>query len=136
MADIADLVRPVGWWVKEADAALNDAFERALQCSGVSRREWQLLTTVHRSPIPRADAVEALTSFDTGFLVDAVVTGLELRDWVVEQEGRLQLTQQGVAAHMSLLPLIDGVRRQVSQALPPSDYRTLIELLARLVDGL
>lgn len=32
------LERPIGWWLKEADARLDAAFDRALEGRGVDRR--------------------------------------------------------------------------------------------------
>jgi hypothetical protein len=38
MNDDEVLARPVGWWLEEADARINGAFDRALEGSAVTRR--------------------------------------------------------------------------------------------------
>lgn len=57
--------RPVGWWLKEADARLSVAFDRILEGSEVDRRGWQVLSS--------------LTSFDSPAAVHGVVGELEAR---------------------------------------------------------
>ena len=126
------LKRPVGWWLKEADAQLNAAFDVALQGAGADRRSWQILNSLSRGPMPRADVMTALASFDGPAAVDEILDLLRAREWVQESDEPLALTAAGAVQHQALAPLVDGVRQRVAAALPPDDYVTLIELLARL----
>jgi hypothetical protein len=129
------LARPVGWWLKEADAALNAAFDAALEGTGVDRRGWQVLASLARGPVSRADLVASLAGFDPPAAVNAVLDDAVGRGWVEETDGSLQLTVDGLVQQQALAPRVDGVRATVSAALPQDDYVLLVTLLARLVEG-
>ena len=64
--------RPIGWWLKEADARLDAAFDRSLTGRKVDRRGWQILATLARRPTPRDELVVSLSAFDSAAVVDAV----------------------------------------------------------------
>lgn len=130
------LKRPVRWWLKEADARLDAAFDTFLSTRGADRRSWQVLATLARSPAPRTDVIASLTSFDEPAVIEDVVDKLERRGWVDISDGTLRLTQAGAAEQAALAPLVERVRHQVATALPKDDYVELVRLLARLVDGL
>jgi hypothetical protein len=61
---------------------------------------------------------------------------LRSRGWVGENDGVLHLTDAGAAKHAELTGRVDEVRATVAAALPPDDYRQLVALLRRLVEGL
>jgi hypothetical protein len=128
--------RPVGWWLKEADALLDAAFDAALEGSGVDRRGWQVLASLARRPMSRAEVVAILAAFDPPAVVDQIVDIALERGWVEESEGLLRLTSGGRWQQQSLAPRVDGVRTKVSASLTPEDYLLLVGLLARLVEGL
>lgn len=102
--------RPIGWWLKEADAQLNAAFGTALHGAGVDRRGWQVLASLSRGPMRRVALVESLASFDTPTVVDQVVDPLWSRGWVEESAELLLLTDAGARQHDVLAPLVDASR--------------------------
>jgi hypothetical protein len=61
---------------------------------------------------------------------------LAARGWLAETDGVLRLTVDGAREQTALAPLVDDVRRQVSEALPQDDYVQLVRLLERLIAGL
>jgi DNA-binding MarR family transcriptional regulator len=130
------LPRPIGWWLKEADARIDAAFDAALDSTAVDRRGWQVLASLSRAPTPRSQLVEALTSFDSPAAVDAVIADLSSRRWIEDADDSLRLTAAGRHQHAALAPLVDGVRAQVAATLSPDEYIALVSLLSRLVEGL
>lgn len=130
------LRRPIGWWLKEADARLDAAFDSSLSTRAVDRRGWQVLATLALASTPRADVVASLASFDEPAVVEGVVDELQRRGWVDESSGALRLTPAGAHEQAALAPLVETARRQVAAALPEDDYLMLIGLLGRLVAGL
>lgn len=137
MSDEQLLRRPIGWWLKEADARLDATFDSSLTVRSVDRRAWQVLATLARSAAPRREVAAGLASFDDLTVVNGVVDDLRERGWVAESsDGLLQLTPDGVREQQALAPLVDEVRHKVAEALPEEDYVTLVRLLARLVDAL
>ena len=129
--------RPIGWWLKEADARLDAAFDRALAGRGVGRRAWQVLATLARSAATRQDLVAGLAPFDDAAAVGRVLDDLRERGWVAEPaDGALRLTPDGAREQQVLAALVAEVRQTVATALPEGDHATLVRLLARLVEAL
>jgi DNA-binding MarR family transcriptional regulator len=135
MRDEQALRRPIGWWLKEADAAIDGAFDAALAGTGVDRRSWQVLSTLGRGPQPAADVVRSLSAFDPPTAVREAIDGLARRGWV-DAADPLRLTPAGSEQLAALTPSVEAVRRRVSAALPDDDYVVLVRSLARLVEGL
>ncbi|MGA9749420.1 MAG: hypothetical protein WBQ50_18370 [Nocardioides sp.] len=130
------LTRPIGWWLKEADARLDAAFDVALGSKGVDRRGWQVLASLSRGPSPRAQLLSALTSFDPPVVVDRVIDDLSSRGWIDDTTDSLQLSQAGSSQYAGLVPLVDDVRGRVAAALSDEEYLVLVGLLSRLVAAL
>lgn len=130
------LRRPIGWWLKEADARLDAAFDASLTGRGVNRRGWQVLASLARQPRSPAEVGKALAAFDSPAAVEALIADLTKRGWIREAGGLLSLTPDGEREQRALVELTDGVRRRVTAALPDDDYVTLVRLLERLVAGL
>jgi hypothetical protein len=128
--------RPLGWWLKEADARLDAAFERAFAEAGTNRREWQVLSTLAGRPTDADDLVAALSAFSPPAAVRALLDDLAARGQVFLSEGTLQLTAAGARTQAELASRVAEVRQRVSSALPPDDYVALVRLLERLVEGL
>ena len=130
------LRRPIGWWLKEADARLDTAFEQAVTPHGIDRRGWQVLASVARAPKQRHEIVTALTPFDDHAEIERVIDALGERGALRSEDGLVALTDAGTALHQALIDPVDGVRDLVRSALDDEDYAQLVRLLARLVDGL
>jgi len=51
--------RPIGWWLKTADARIEQAFEG----QSITRREWQVLEPVSSIPLPESELLHKLQAF-------------------------------------------------------------------------
>jgi hypothetical protein len=128
--------RPIGWWLKEADARLEAAFDVRLRAYGVtSRRGWQVLASAARAPVRRADLVADLSSFDSAATVEQLIDDLTAEGWLTDDHGTLRLTPDGEGLHATLAAGIEEIRGWVAEALPGKDYQTLVDLLRQLVDA-
>jgi len=136
MSDEQALTHPIGWWLKEADARLNAAFDFALQDTGVDRRGWQVLASLSRGPAQRSELVSTFASFDPPAAIEETIDRMNSQGWIEVSADITRLTQRGVEKQEALALVIDGVRQQVSTALPRPEYTALVGLLARLVDAL
>ena len=130
------MARPAGWWLKEADALLDAAFDAALEGTDVDRRSWQVLATLAKGPVERSVLLAALASFDPAEVLDRALDGVLARGWVEESGDVLRLTSAGSAQQQAVGPRVQEVRRRVSAVLPQEDYVQLVSLLSRLVAGL
>jgi hypothetical protein len=128
--------RPIGWWLKEADARLEHAFDVRLRAHGVtSRRGWQLLASVARAPVGRVELVSELATFDPAETIEQLIGELEKEGWLTEEAGLLRLTSSGEELHTALRAQAVVIRNWVADALPGDDYATLVDLLRRLVEA-
>ena len=134
--DDAALSRPIGWWLKETDRRLDEAFDLALDGLTADRRAWQVLSTLARRPCAEADLLAALSPFDSAAAIQAVVADLRSRGWVAEAGEELSLTEEGTSQQAEMAPLVAEVRQKVITALPGQDYVTLVGLLQRLIAAL
>jgi DNA-binding MarR family transcriptional regulator len=131
------LTRPIGWWLKEADARIDEAFDRALLQTGLDRRRWQVLASLSRGPASQRDLTAALRRFDDDAAIDAVVRDLVDGGLVTLTDGdQLELTTQGRETQRHAAELVETVRQRVSAALDEDAYTRLVLLLAQLVEGL
>lgn len=126
--------RPIGWWLKTADARIERAFEDVFESQSITRREWQVLEPVSRAPVPESVLLEELEAFAGA---QDAVDELRRRGLLADgADGVLTLTDAGRVAHGRAAAGVETVRRAVSAALPAENYATLLRLLADLVDGL
>jgi hypothetical protein len=124
--------KPIGWWVKHLDRALEHALDRALAGHGATRREWQLLNTA-----ASGGPVTALAPFlDDPAEGDALVAGLVERGWVRADGDRLALTPAGAAARDRLAGAVAGQRRRAAAGIAPAEYATAVDVLRRMAGNL
>lgn len=137
MNDDNRLARPLGWWLKEADARIDETFDRALGHFGLDRRRWQILASVARGPMARTEVAAALSRFDDDVEIAEIIADLRQRGMVHgDGDDPLELTDRGTHTHQQAAQQIDVVRTRVGAALGDDGYRQLVALLAQLVDGL
>ncbi len=126
--------RPIGWWLKTADARIEQAFEDVLQSQSITRREWQVLEPVSRAPVAESELLQKLEAFAGA---QDAVDELRRRGLLANGvDGVLTLTDAGHVTHGRAAAGVATVRGAVSAALPGENYATLLRLLADLVDGL
>lgn len=126
--------RPIGWWLKAADARIDQAFEDVFKSQSITRRAWQVLESLSGAPVLESELLHKLEAFAGA--QDAVdeLRGRGLLEGV--PGGVLTLTEAGRVAHGRAAAGVATVRSAVSAALPGENYATLLRLLADLVDGL
>lgn len=111
--------RPIGWWLKEADARLDAAFDRSLAGRNVDRRGWQVLATLASRPTSRVELVASLTAFDSPATLEAVLRDLSSRKWIDDSAELLRLTADGQREHADLATLAaDPYQKHPLQRLP------------------
>ena len=126
--------RPIGWWLKTADARIEQAFEDAFESQSITRRDWQVLESVARAPMLESDLLRTLEAFAGA---QDAVDDLRRRGLLADGgDGVLTLTGAGQGAHGRATAGVATVRSAVTAALPAENYATLLQLLADLVDGL
>lgn len=95
-----------------------------------------MLTSLSQRPRQRKQLITALASFDSSVVVEEVIGRVVSHDWIEESGDVVLLTDAGARQRDALAPLVDLVRQHVTAALPAQEYTALVDLLARLVNGL
>jgi len=126
--------RPIGWWLRTADARIEQAFEDVFEGQSITRREWQVLESAARAPVLESELLQTLEAFAGA---QAAVDDLRRRGLLADgADGILTLTDAGQRAHGRAVAGVAAVRSAVTAALPTENHATLLRLLADLVDGL
>ena len=128
-------MRPMGFWIKEIDRRIEADFDRLLADEELTRRHWQILTTLARGATPRADLDVALAPFAE--TVRPQLDELIRRGWAAEPDVEVvRLTAAGRAAHHRVAGRVRAFRAHVTDGLPEQDYVTLVTLLERVAGNL
>jgi DNA-binding MarR family transcriptional regulator len=128
-------VRPMGYWIKEIDRRIEAAFGRLLADEGLTRRHWQVLTTLAREETVRTELDAALAPFAA--TVRPELDDLIGRGWVAERPaGTVGLTAAGRLAHDRVAERVRSLRAHVTEGLTEQDYLTLLTLLERVAGNL
>ncbi len=89
--------RPIGWWLKTADARIEQAFEDVFESQSISRREWQVLEPVSRGSVLEHELLQKLEAFAGA---QDAVDELRRRGLLSDgADGALLLTAEGQVAH-------------------------------------
>lgn len=128
--------KPIGYWLKHLDNLLERQFDVVLADVGLSRRDWQVLNTLSRSPeaeAARGEVADALAPFWTDGEpdLDEVVARLAARGWVRSGTGDvIALTGEGRAAHADVAARIRAVRAAVTEGLTREQYEETVRVLS------
>ena len=116
--------RPIGYWLRELDRRVEDAFRRTLDGRQLRRRHWQVLNGLGpQDPFwgPGEPPYEE------------VVAELAVRGWVTPDG---TLTADGETARAAIAADVVEVRRRAAAGVPDEDYLTTVRTLARMADNL
>lgn len=129
----------IGYRLKRLDQLIENTFDRVLAAEGVSRRQWQTLNVLRRTPANNDEIGAALQPFWDADAMPAaeVVEELTRRGWITrDSDGRHTLTPEGRAAHAALATSVGGIRETMSRGLTEQEYRTTMDVLGRMIDNL
>jgi hypothetical protein len=126
--------RPIGWWLKAADAAITAGADRVLAAHGLTRSTWMVLHTVRQDgPLPRATLADAVAPFADRAPVDATLTALASTGWIAEGDDGWATTAAGTDAHDAAWAAVGAYRARTVEGIDADAYRTTVAALSRLV---
>jgi len=130
-----DTERPIGYWLKHLDRLIDGAMDRAFADEGVTRRHWQILNILRRSPHDAAGLTDALRPFwtDDAITLDEVTGDMARRGWLT---GTYTLTPAGEAAHAAVERKVHGIRATFLTGLAEDDYRRTVRTLRHMAENL
>ena len=102
--------------------------------------QYAALVAIHTHPGIDATRLSAVIAFDRSTLGN-VIERLEAKHYIERRPASvdkrvklLRVTSQGSALLRAILPSVDRAQQRMLQPLPPKDRKTLLALLAQLVD--
>lgn len=126
--------RPIGFWIKAADHALDRGIDAVHAQSGSTRRRWQVLSLVVQvEPLGRRDFAEQFAPMLERELVYEEISLLILQQLVVEEDSLLTTTQAGKERHNELAVRQAAFRSKAMAGICEADYLTAVRTPARIV---
>jgi DNA-binding MarR family transcriptional regulator len=133
-----DSERPIGYWLKKLDRLIDTQFELQLSTARLSRRQWQVLNLLENNPrsVPELEAeLEPFLHGAAQELSDAL-GGLVSRGWAESTDNIVNLTETGQAQFEIAKATAAELRQTLMRGIPPQEYRTTIDVLARMAANL
>jgi DNA-binding MarR family transcriptional regulator len=130
--------RPIGYWLKKLDSLIDQQFERQLEETGLSRRQWQLLNLLEDGPRSTPELQSELEPFlpdDPDDLSDAL-SGLVTRGWADSQENVVTMTETGRAQFGLVKATVAELRQAMAAGISADEYQATIDVLARMAANL
>ncbi|MGW5310325.1 MarR family winged helix-turn-helix transcriptional regulator [Nocardia thailandica] len=130
--------RMIGYQIKRLDQLVEETFDRAVGETGLTRRQWQLLTALGAGPRTEAELTDALRPFweVNAEPVRVAIEDVIARGWAVEQGDRTALTEAGSAAHAGAADAVHAVRTRMTEGVSADEFVAFTAVLARLIANL
>ncbi|MGC9671491.1 MarR family winged helix-turn-helix transcriptional regulator [Planosporangium sp. 12N6] len=131
--------RPLGYWIKQIDRAVEANLDRLLSIEDLGRRSWQVLNTIAQAPVTLADLDAAVAPFlsDDEPTTRPYVDALAARGWVEIRAGEsFTLTGEGERAYRRVASRVHAARARIVEGLSAQEYETLVDLLERVAANL
>jgi DNA-binding MarR family transcriptional regulator len=126
--------KPIGYWLKRLDAALEAHLDRTLARVRLSRRQWQTLNTLAEGPIRPEDLDERLEPFWAGDrrLREREVGALIGHGYVGMLDGNIILSEDGHRKHLEALRLVEEARKDLTAGIGHDEYAIAVGVLERM----
>lgn len=127
--------RPIGYWVKRLDAALEAQLDSTLARIHLSRRQWHVLSALSSGPITTGEIGELLRPFsaaDGRAVQEQEMAALVRRGLVVLLDGRLALTEAASLVLSEASDLLEATRRELTAGIGADEYAMAVSVLERM----
>ena len=127
--------RPIGYWVKRLDAALEAQLDSTLARLHLTRRQWQVLSALGSGPITPGEVGELLRPFnaaDGGSVRERDMAALVRRGLVVLLDGRLAQTEAALLLQSEASGLLEATRHELTVGIGADEYAMAVSVLERM----
>ncbi|MEU6657839.1 hypothetical protein [Streptomyces sp. NPDC046821] len=131
--------RPLGYWLRHIDGAIEGSMGRLFAADGLNRRGWQVLNTISCDPITIVELDEAMAAFLSADepTMRPYVDRLVERGWAhMADDGAVALTGEGRRAHERVSEQSGALRVRMMECLSSEEHAVLMELLQRIATHL
>jgi hypothetical protein len=131
---MAFVSKPIGYWVKRLDAALEAQLDHTLARIRLSRRQWQALNTLSEASMLPEDLEEALRPLwgDDIRLRERELAALVGRGMVTMIDDRLTLSTKGRETWHQACRLVEETRHDLSMGIGIDEYAMAVSVLERM----
>ncbi|APU13817.1 MULTISPECIES: MarR family winged helix-turn-helix transcriptional regulator [Actinoalloteichus] len=127
---------PIGFWLKHLDQLIEAGLDDALATANVTRRQWQVLSTLRARPRETAELLVELRPFATVVEAHDLLDDLTDRGWIADEADRWTITADGVAVWSAAAEHAHEFRRVSSSGVTEEDYRTTLRVLRRMAGNI
>jgi hypothetical protein len=126
--------KPIGYWVKRLDAALEAQLDHTLARVRLSRRQWQALNTLAEDPLLPAELEDALRPLWGGDvrLRERELAALVGHGMITMVDDRLTLSGKGRETYHQALRLVEETRVDLSMGIGLDEYAMAVSVLERM----
>ncbi|MCB9691070.1 MAG: hypothetical protein H6736_04570 [Alphaproteobacteria bacterium] len=130
--------RPIGYWIKAADRALDAAITSLHTGAGVDRRGWQVLnqTSISGGQIARVNMHNWFHPMMSTLEVDRQLEALEAAGLLRRVGEDVVLTASGVATHAGLAADQEAFRDLLMRNIGRDDYLAAVRVLQAITANL
>lgn len=130
---------PIGLLLRGLDRLIDERFERTLGAPDVTRRQWQLLSTLAQRDATLEDLGAAVAPFldeADGGSVEPHLAPLCRRGLVQRAGNTFRLTDRGRDAVAALTVEVRAIRRLVAEGISPARYEQALATLQQMIRNL
>jgi DNA-binding MarR family transcriptional regulator len=126
--------KPIGYWIKRLDAALEIQLDSTLARIKLSRRQWQTLGILSEGPMLPDRLEEALLPLwgSDIRLRERELAALVGRGLITMIDDRLVLSERGREKWHEAQRLVDDARRDLSMGIGIDEYAMALSVLERM----
>lgn len=130
-------VKPIGWYLKEADSLITSTFDNAFECFGLTRFHWQLLKNIaDNGEIYTKDYYPQVARFITPETFQVIIASLQDRDWISVCNDTCRFTAAGADVFTEIEGRQKHIREKMLEGTDPEDYAYTILFLDRIIQNL
>jgi hypothetical protein len=129
--------KPIGYWVKALDRALESHLDKRLAIHELGRREWQVLNVIAAKSVTLHDLEDELRPFSAeATSPNQAWQALTIRGLVhLEADGIISLTEEGLALHSEAAKDIQELRSAAAAGVDRDEYVTAVRVLATMLQN-
>ncbi|WP_347107776.1 MarR family transcriptional regulator [Paenarthrobacter sp. S56] len=126
--------KPIGYWIKRLDAALEVQLDNTLARVKLSRRQWQTLNTLADATMLPEELDQVLRPFwgDDLRLRERELASMVGRGLITMVDERLTLSERGREAFHQAQRLVEEARLDLSMGIGIDEYAMAVSVLERM----
>jgi hypothetical protein len=126
--------KPIGYWIKRLDAALEEHLDSTLARLKLTRRQWQTLNVLAETSLSPEDLDGILNPFwglDTRRR-ESELAALVGRGMIIMVDDRITLSELGHAKRGEAQRLLEDSRRDLTMGIGMDEYAMAVSVLERM----